>query len=272
MPALSPWQRLFTQRVSARPLALCRVGVGLSSLVRAYAGHSMLHAVLDGTVVRAKDFAWLPEPPLEWAWALTATWMVASVTFAAGFFTRASGAVLAASLVYRFLLDRNLYANHLYLMAVLALLLSVADSGAWASLDNRWWHRTERAVARWSTVLIRIQISLVYLFSGLSKLNAPFLAGEAFRETRLAGMAPELLAMLAAATVALELILPWALWVTRLRPLAVASAIVFHLVIVVCMARVYMVAMIAFGVMMLLPLSLYWEDGGPLGGRLGAPR
>jgi hypothetical protein len=272
VPPLSAWQRLFAERVSARPLALCRMGLGLASLLRAYPGHAMLRAVLDGSVVRAKELVWLPDPPLEWAWALTATWMLASVTFAAGFFTRTSGAVLTGALFYRLLLDRNLYASNLYLMAVLALLLTVADAGAWASLDNRVWRRPERDAARWSTVLVRIQICLVYLFSGLSKLNARFLAGEAFQHTRLAGLAPEILVVLAVATVALELILPWALWVTRLRRWAVSSAVLFHLAIVVCMERLFMVTMIGFGTMMVMTFSLYWEDGGPLGRARGPVR
>ncbi len=265
MPALSAVEQFFTQRVSGRPLALCRVGLGIASLLRAYPNHAMLVDVLSGRVVRAKEWPWIPDWPLEWAWLLTAAWMLASLTFAAGLFTRLSGSVLAASIFYRFLLDRNLFANHLYLMAVLAFLLTVADSGAWASLDNVWRKKRERDVTRWSTALIRVQISLVYFFSALAKMNGNFLDGTAFRQaTRLAGLPTDVLVALAWGTVLMELMWTWALWVDRWRPSAVATATAFHVAIALSMKPPYAVTMVSFGMMMVMTFALYWEDGGPL--------
>ena len=256
-------EEFFGAETSARPLGVARAAVGIAALIRAALQYELLRALLSGAVIPVKPFAWFPDLPPALLDPFQAIWMLACVAFALGFLTRVSGGLLFACLVYQLAWDQNLQANNLYLMALIVFLLTVADSGCSFSLDRRLFRRGPQQVVRWSTLLPRLQISIVYFYSAVLKLNPSFLAGQSIvRSTRM----PDLLHQtwlpwgVAAATVGVEFFLALALWAPVLRRAAFALGFLLHLGIFLGMDGQHTVAMLTFGVTMLAPYLLFLED------------
>lgn len=81
---------------------------------------------------------------------------------------RAAAGLMTLGLVHVFLVEKAVYLNHTYLIALLALLTAV--------LPNDRWGRAR--VPAWTLGLLRFQVAVPYLFGGLAKLNADWLAGQ----------------------------------------------------------------------------------------------
>ncbi len=178
-----------------------------------------------------------------------------------GLATRAASVGLLALQGYLFFADHLNFRNHPYFFLMVLLVLAAAPAGdafsVRALLPVRLGGRgrflgTVQPLA--AQRLILVVVSLVYLFAGLHKLNDTFLSGELLArqfEARLTRgdlastlervLSPERIeslvafashpphvAPLAVGSAALELILPFALWIPRFRPVAVAAGVCFH--------------------------------------------
>ena len=184
-------------------------------------------------------FSWVaPWPPLGMAfhWG---TAIALALAVAAGVATRISAALLCVAWTTLFLMERSEYVNHTYLYAWITAWLAILPVGAALSVDA--WRRPERAralVPAWTRGVLVLQMAVVYLFAGIAKLDADWLAGVPQRiwfpsERSLAVIRPLLAhdaAPLAIAWggIAFDLgIVPALLW-RRTRPYAFAVAILFH--------------------------------------------
>jgi hypothetical protein len=88
---------------------------------------------------------------------------------------------------YLFLLDKTYYLNHNYLICLLSFVLAIVPAQSAWSLDA-WRRRKGTApptssiqpcydgmVPHWSILLLRTQVTLVYFFAGIAKLNYDWL-------------------------------------------------------------------------------------------------
>jgi hypothetical protein len=102
-----------------------------------------------------------------------------SVLITLGLLYRAAAALFCAAFTYVFLLDKANYLNHLYLVCLVSFLMILAPAHRVASVD-RWlfFPSAPEAVPRWSRLLLRAQIMIVYFFGGIAKLNSDWLRGE----------------------------------------------------------------------------------------------
>ncbi len=232
-------ERLFGGWYPARPLAVTRWVVGAGAAIRALVGIPILVDIARPDSLHMPYAPWQPELTPAIAWLLIAVWLAAAVAFTIGWHSRPAGAVLVAAMASVLVSDQQAYGNHLYLLTLLALLLTLADAGAALSLDAR--RRGERpSVPGWPVSLLRIQLTLVYGFSALTKLNEDFLSGAVLAGSLQTGpitfpaglRTPAVLSVVAAVAIAVEALLALALWSTRLRPAAVGAGVVFHLSIV----------------------------------------
>lgn len=177
----------------------------------------------------------LPQPAVA---LFLGAWVLAGIAFCLGWHTRAAGILLTGFQVYALALDHQLYSNHLYLMALSTLLLTLAHSGASFSLDARRRGMVPYIPA-WPVALMRVLISIVYGFAVLAKLNAFFLSGIVLRQNmKVPGMEhlPNWAFMiLALASVATEAFLAYAFWNKRLKVFAFAVGLGFHVTIVFTM-------------------------------------
>jgi hypothetical protein len=234
---LAGLERLLAGDADARPIALVRVVVGVTAFARIFEARRIFARLLAPTTIRLPYVAWLPTLPDAGVPWLLALWAGAALLFALGLATRVAGVVLAAVLLYVVLLDEQTYSNHLYLLALVVLLLVLANAGAAYALDARRAAATthQRAHA-WAVFLLKTQVAATYAFAGLTKVNATYLSGA----TMAAYMSADVLAALPDYTrlplvlafswgsIVIELWLAWALWRPRLRIAAVAVGAALH--------------------------------------------
>jgi predicted DCC family thiol-disulfide oxidoreductase YuxK len=259
-----------SRTVPARPLALARIGAATAIVLELPNTAQALMRLADPSVIHAPYLAGTPRVTEQMAWALIGLWLASGVCLALGWRTRLAGAVLTATLASVLFLDQQLYSNHLYLMLPVAGLLTVADSGAAVSLDAR--RNGERGwVPGWPVLLICIQVSIVYGFAALAKLNPDFLSGSVVavylrREGPLAvpdawrSLEPMLVISILA--VCSEAFVAIFLWSPRWRPAALVAGLGLHIFITGWLSPTG--SLLVFS-LLILPLYLPFLDAAPHG-------
>jgi uncharacterized membrane protein YphA (DoxX/SURF4 family) len=227
------------RRTDARPAGLVRIVVGLAAVGFALEAWVNLGRVLTPQVVDMPYVAWYPRFPAAALPLFIGIWLSAALAFALGVRVRLCGAVLALSMAYTLFFDQQLYSNHLYLASLVVLLLTIADSGARLSLDARRSGGRD-LILEWPILLLKIEISIVYFYAALLKINPQYLSGMILTGfwpfSQLAaqpgGWQALVLPAIAWASILTELFLALALWVPRLRWLALAVGVAFHMAII----------------------------------------
>ena len=258
-------ERVMQGEADARAVGLVRILVGVAAIGNALEHWVALDRLLAPAVVKMPYLAWLPYPPPGLAPLLIGMWLVAALLFIAGMWTRLAGAVLTGVMAYVLLLDQQLYSNHLYLAILVTLLLTIADSGARFSLDARNGARRD-AIAGWPVVLLKIQISIVYFFAALTKVNPAYLSGDIvahFVHADTLGLFPAgwpvmpFMQALAVASIATEFFLAFALWFAGWRWLALVAGLGLHLSIIFTGGAAIGVPDVRFTVFALLTVAPY---------------
>jgi vitamin K-dependent gamma-carboxylase len=115
-------------------------------------------------------------------WHFAATGLLALLV-AVGRWYRVAAWLFCLAFSYIFLLDKAQYLNHFYLIALLSLLLAIAPAHRAFSLDRAFARQPgPPTVPRWSLVLLRFQVAVVYVYGGIAKLNADWLSGQPLGE------------------------------------------------------------------------------------------
>jgi len=259
--AVDAFRDILTSRADPRMAALCRIVVGAAAVLElATSGPMMVRFFAEAAIVPARNFEWLLAPTPSGAVALVVIGLLAAVGFSAGFLTRSSGIILAGTMGYRLVLDQNLYSNHAYLLVLVAFLLVLADAGAAFSLDRRLGWKQASDIPNWPLTLIRVQVSLIYLFAGLAKLNSVFLSGQVLEaHSRLPAIVGTGYGLVLAAwlVVLWELFQTGALWFPKLRGVAFIGGLLFHGSIVLLMKPFPSEGLIVFGIVTLACYLLF---------------
>ena len=99
-----------------------------------------------------------------------------------GLLYRLAAALFFVGFTYVFLLEQARYLNHAYLVCLVSFLMAVAPAHRAGSLDVKLGLcRRSDTVPAWCLWLVRFQISVVYFFGGIAKINGDWLAGEPLR-------------------------------------------------------------------------------------------
>jgi predicted DCC family thiol-disulfide oxidoreductase YuxK len=279
MPAGVIWRDVFTSQADARSVAWVRILIGADCIVRAFEGWRIMDRVLSSGNLRL-PYVWWAIPPSPQALPLyVGVWAAAAAAFCLGWHTRVAGILLWALMTYVLLIDQQTYSNHLYLLSLIVLLLTVADSGRALSLDSR--HRSADTVPAWPITLLKLQLSIVYAFSALAKINPFYLSGAVIYlnlrpelKAVFTGHAgtPMLMMMAAVLSIIIELWLAGALWSRRWRGLAASVGIAFHLGLVLSLTAdlavqlgVFALATVALYLVFFEhaphPMTVYYDDG-----------
>jgi predicted DCC family thiol-disulfide oxidoreductase YuxK len=246
-------------------------------LEAANSGPALLRLAAPG-IIAVPYLDWTPRVGFGLAWVLIAVWVASVTALMLGWHGRAAGVVLTATLASVLVLDQQLYSNHLYLMATACGLLTLADSSAAISLDAR--REGERStVTAWPVWLLRMQVSIVYAFTALAKLNPDFLSGSVVASyLRRSGPLAvpdawrsfEPMFILSLLAVGAEAFLVFALWPKRWRPAGFVVGLGLHLFITIWLDPPFQ--LLAFSILMLslylvfLPTApgqrvVVWDDG-----------
>ena len=184
---------------------------------------------------------WWVQPWPDWGmYVHFALLGLASLGVALGYRYRLSIAAFFLLFTYVELLDKTTYLNHYYLVSLLSFLMIFMPLHRTASLDaRRSPHPLNGAVPVWVVWTLRAQLSAVYLFSGIAKLNPDWLFHAQPLRIWLYNSAdvPLVGALLKEAWAAYAMswagaafdltIVGWLLW-GRSRPWAYAVVVVFH--------------------------------------------
>jgi predicted DCC family thiol-disulfide oxidoreductase YuxK len=268
---VSGWLRRWASGTApARPLAVARIGVAFAALLELPSSAQTLLRLADPSAIHAPYLAFMPRPTEPLIWALIGLWLVSGLSVLVGWRTRWAGAVLTATLASVLLLDQQLYSNHLYLMVLVSGLLTVSDSGAAISLDARRVG-TRDWVPGWPVWLLCLQVSIVYGFAALAKLNPDFLSGSVVasylrRDGPLAvpdaWRSLEPMLVLSILAVFAEAFLAVSLWSRRWRPAAMVAGLGLHAFITGWLNPAG--ALLVFSLLM-LPLYLLFLNAVPEG-------
>lgn len=219
-----------------RPLTVARVGVALAAAIEAVNAAPVLNRLSMPSIVHL-PLAGLPYPGDAWP-LLTGLWLLAAVALAVN--VRGSGWILAACLGYVVLLDQQTYSNHLMLFAILSAM---------------------HALRAYVPLMLKSQLTLVYFFAAVSKVNVAFLSGVVIAGSlrpQFAWMrSPWLLVPMAVSAIAAELFIADALWIPRRQRWAVALGVALHVGFVVLMDNT--VSLLAFGLACVSMYPLFLE-------------
>ncbi|TGE10143.1 HTTM domain-containing protein [Hymenobacter fodinae] len=121
-------------------------------------------------------FDWLPHWPPAVGIGLHAGAVAAGIAVAAGWRYRLNAFLLTICYTLLFLAEQTRYINHLYLYCLLAAWLCVLPAHRAASTDARAGRVAPSAtVPAWVRYVLIFQLSVVYFYAGLAKLNADWL-------------------------------------------------------------------------------------------------
>lgn len=218
-------------RVDARPIALARILLAFALGVCVLESSAVLGGIADGRL-RFPVLSALPGPTVAAVQVYQAVGLTAAVLLLLGLVAGASAATGSVLLAGALLWDQQTYSSHHVLITLLLGYLAFAGSGRrWSVVRRGGRERSE--VPWWPQALMMTQVSVLYLFAGLSKINPVFLSGEPLQEWMWADLPLWTFQALAVATVVTEIFLAFGLWIPRVRLLAAAAGLGLHLGILV---------------------------------------
>jgi uncharacterized membrane protein YphA (DoxX/SURF4 family) len=264
---LEQLHRLVRAHGSGRAAGLLRIIIGAACLIRAVEGWSILNAVVRWPLRFPYDVGMAPMT-VDAVAPFCITWTVTAALFSIGLLTRAAGVVLATVLLYALFIDQQTYSNHQLLLGIVVLLLVWADSGSELSVDSRL--RGSRPIPMWPVFLLKVQLSIVYFFSAIAKVNATCLSGVViYGSLRDSGpfalpaalRQPPVLATMAVMTIVVELFLSVAFWSAVWRKRAAVIGVAFHIGLVLLMLPSQSMLLLVFGIAMMGLYLLFFDWG-----------
>ncbi|GAB1421168.1 HTTM domain-containing protein [Anaerolineales bacterium] len=181
----------------------------------------------------------LPEPGLYVVFFLL---LISCILIVLGAYYRVSMTLFFLLFTYIELLDKTYYLNHYYFISVLSCLLIFLPLHQNFSIDCLRKPQIKRnTVPVWTIQIIRLQISFVYFYAGLAKLQADWLFHaqplsiwlRGYNNLPLIGAVmdnKEVALLFSWAGAAYDVSIPFFLFLRKTRPFAYLFVIIFHLV------------------------------------------
>ena len=165
--------RLTEIRTDPRPVAVARIGIGIAAVFNAVEASEILQRVSSGRLA-VPVLAGTPVPSMPWLIAGLILAVVAGIAVTFGWMTSPAAAVSVVLSATALIWDQQVYSSHRWLATLLLAYLVFAQAGtAWSARPDRG--RT--TVIWWPQLLMMSQLSVLYVFSALSKMNLTFISG-----------------------------------------------------------------------------------------------
>jgi hypothetical protein len=269
MSPLSGLLRVVSARADSHRLAVARMIVGSAAVIQTVDSASILSAVL-----RAPGLRFPYEPfaaPMTGGLLVpfVAVSALAAFCFTVGWRTRLAGCVTGACMLYTVFIDQQAYSNHQVLLSICSVLIALGGGGAAHSVDARLRASTEAMY--WPVFLLKAQLSIVYAFAALSKMNTSYMSGAVLLYTlRSSGplafdalRSPSVLAAMVIGSIAVELFLAVAFWVRRLRGPAALTGLLFHAGLIGLMRPLETLQLVVFAMVMFALYVLFFGPVSP---------
>lgn len=261
---------MLTQRVDPRPIGIARICLGLAGLLNTLELF-VINTGLSSGKLTVPYFAWAPTITPTAALVVMAIAVTATVMIIVGIGTAVGAVIYSLTTTTVLLWDQQTYSSHQILVVLLVACLAFAESDRVYSPVRRPEHRPD--VPWWPQLLMMTQLSALYLFAGLSKINHEFLSGGPL-STWVGDALPDwIFQPMAVATVVTEaVVLAVGLWLPRVRVISVVVGVCLHLSILVLISEglLNLLQLIAFALacVPLYPLFLT-RPSPPSAGRTG---
>ena len=163
----------------AAPLAVFRILFGLLmiiSLIRFwhYGWIEKLY-ILPKFHFHYHGFDWISVPG-QWTYLLFLICGISAFFFTIGYKYRISIITFFLSFTYIELMDKTTYLNHYYFVSLVAFILIWLPAHAHFSVDaSHDQNLRSEYIPRWNVDVLRLMISIVYIYAGLAKLNYDWL-------------------------------------------------------------------------------------------------
>lgn len=243
-------------RVDPRPVAVARIGLGIAALINTLELYFILSGLAAGKLAMPL-FGWAPQVTPTVGLVALAVGVTAAVSLILGVGTSAAAAAYSLTTATVLVWDQQTYSSHQVVVVLLIAILAFAQSDKAFSIVRRPGHRSD--VPWWPQLLMMTQLTALYLFAGLSKINPEFLSGDSLALWMRWPLPGWLFEPMAVATILTEvLVLAIGLWVPRCRVISAAVGICLHVSIVTLLAD-NLLQLIAFALacIPLYPLFLF---------------
>ena len=166
------------KRVSIYPLVTLRIAVGaliLFSVIR-YAQKSWIAELYIDPTYHFSFVSWLQPLDGIGMYVVFAVMGLNALCVILGLFYRVNTVMLLALFTYTELLDKTYYLNHYYLVTLLLFWLAVVPAHRYYSLDSKLFPAIQTSqCANWCILIFKAQLSIVYFYAGLAKVNYDWL-------------------------------------------------------------------------------------------------
>lgn len=162
------------------PLAVLRIAFGVIMLISTI--RFILKGWIDAFYIKPKfhftfyGFDWVKPLSATGMYTLFALLTLTAILVTIGLFYRLSIITFFLCFTYVELIDKTTYLNHYYFISVMAFLMILVPANRYFAADIL--RKPALAVTRvpaWTINIFKLQLLLVYLFAGISKLNYDWL-------------------------------------------------------------------------------------------------
>lgn len=174
------WREQLEQPVSIAPLIAFRLVFGLvmvfSVLRFMYLGWIEDHYIDTQLTFHYFGFEWVRLLPPFWMYVLHALMLLGALGITLGLLYRFSALLFLLTFSYTELIDLSYYLNHYYFVSIISFLLLLVPANRRFALDTWLWpSRYSRQTPRWTILIFKLQIAIVYVYAGLAKINSDWL-------------------------------------------------------------------------------------------------
>jgi hypothetical protein len=178
--AYSKLTAFLEQSVSIAPLVSFRIAFGLIMLFSTlrYMAMGWVDTQLVEPIFHFSYFGFDWVKPLPRLGMYTVFFLLAfsSIAITLGWFYRLFTVLFFLCFTYVELIDITYYLNHYYFVSIVSFLLIFAPANRYFSLDARRNPEIrQKQTGRWSILMLKLQIAIVYIFAGVAKINGDWL-------------------------------------------------------------------------------------------------
>jgi hypothetical protein len=175
---LVKFKELCFQQVSSAPLVVFRI------LFSSLLFYSTVRTIFKGWVkelyvIPTYHFTFiegLPLPSENVIYSIFGLLALSSIFMIFGLFYRVSTALFFVLFTYVELIDKTYYLNHYYLVSTLVFWMVLVPAHRSYSIDSFIFPKIKKPVCdNWCVLIFKVQLSMVYFFAGLAKVNADWL-------------------------------------------------------------------------------------------------
>ena len=167
-----------SKNYSASPLIIFRIGFGfmmLYSIIRFWSKDWINTLYLQPKFhFTYYGFEWV-KPLGNLTYLLFFICGLSALFVALGFKYRVAIITFFLSFTYIELMDKTTYLNHYYFISILSFLLIFLPANSSFSIDSYLKKKTYRLVPKWSIDAVKLLVSIVYVYAGLTKINSDWL-------------------------------------------------------------------------------------------------